>query len=141
MSSQLSVKLDSLAADFTDRLFTDLTVDASPAAAAETIIATVNVASVPRSEMGVLLLASAAWTVGTNGTGSTLKIRRTDASGSTRYSTGILPTAAGVLANQSIVVFDAIGQAQNQVYVLTLTVTAASAASTVSAVTLAALVV
>lgn len=141
MSSQQFVKLDSLAADFTDRLFTDLTVDASPAAAAETIIATVTVSSVPRAEMGVLLFASAAWTVGANGTGSTLKIRRTDASGSTRYSTGILPTAAAVLVNQTAVVFDAIGQVQNQVYVVTLTVTAATATSTVSAVTLAALVV
>jgi len=141
LSTQTFIKLDSLAADFTDRLFTDLTVDGSPAAAAETIIATVTVASVPRAEMGVLLFCTAAFTAGTNGTGANLRIRRTNAAGAIIVASGAVTVVATQLYSPTVLAFDPLGVAQNQVYVATLQITAGSAPSTVSAVTFAALVV
>lgn len=135
------IKLDSLNIDFTDRVFTDITVDASPAAAAETIIATTAGLVSPRAECSVLVVAFAAFTVGGSGTAARLRIRRTDASGATKADTDAVTATAGNKMALTAVGVDALGAAGGQVYVATLTVTAAVAASTVSNVTLAAIVV
>lgn len=126
--------------DFSDLLWVDTSVDASPAAAAETIIATLTVAITLRQSQEVLLAAWAPFTVGTNGTAATLRIRRTNASGTVVATTGALTvTAANLVAPVALGVDSQTSEVTNQVYVATLQVTNGSAASTVSAVTLAAL--
>jgi hypothetical protein len=134
-------RLASLAADFKDRIFTDITVDASPAAAAETIIATVGPISPLRADQSVVIFGWCSYTVGTSGVSGRLRIRRTDASGATKADTGLLTRTAGNLVDDSIIAVDALGAVGNQVYVMTLTIGSGAAASTVSAVALVAVIV
>ena len=69
--------------DLSSRWKRTSTVVASPAAAAETIIATLTISEALQQALGVELVAWCAFTVGTNGVSANLKIRQTDASGST----------------------------------------------------------
>lgn len=126
--------------DLSKRLVHSQAVVASPAAAAETTIATITIPSGLTLADGVVLFGWCAFTVGTNGTSFNLKVRQTDTSGSTKAATGLLNATAANLVSPSILAFDAAPTAAG-VYVLTLTVTAGSAESTVSAVELLALVV
>lgn len=135
------IQVGGIGLDLSPRLFFSNTVAASPSAATETIIATLTITEDVALTKGVVLLGFGATTQGTNGTGVTLKLRRTDTSGTTVKSTGIIPLAAGVLGTFSISGVDTGITPANQVYVLTATHTAASAASTYSAVTLVAIVV
>jgi hypothetical protein len=116
------------------------TVVASPTDNTETIIATLTVPVVD-ADQTVYFWGWHAVTVGTNGTACTTKIRRTDASGSTRATTGAVTAVAATLREFGIQGSDAPGAVQNQVYVMTLTVTAGSAASTVSSLALFAAVI
>lgn len=129
--------------DFRPRFFRSTTVAASPAAAVETIIATITVTSQARAEQEAWLDGWAAFTVGTSGTAVRLRIRRTDTSGATEADTGALTggVAATNLLAQDVAGVDALGAVGSQVYVLTLTVTGGAAVSTVSAVRLTATVV
>lgn len=128
--------------DFQTRTAHSAVVAASPAAAAETTIASITIPGDIYVTTGVLLIGWAAFTVGTNGTAANLKIRRTDTSGSTVAATG---ATTGGIAAANLVDMNVMGMnaspAASQVYVLTLTVTAGSAASTVSAVSLFALAI
>lgn len=126
--------------DLSPRIFRTSTVVGSPAAASETIIATVTIDSDLAVGAGVLLMGFCTLTVGTSGTAITTKIRRTDTSGATVVTSGATTAAAGNLVDRSIVGFDT-GPVGSQVYVMTLTITAGAAASTVTAVQFAALVV
>jgi hypothetical protein len=139
--STFPYQLASLSVDFKDRVFTDVTVDASPAAAAETIIATVGPLSALRADQSVVLFAFAAYTVGTSGTAGRLRIRRTDASGATKADTDAVAQTAAAKVELVAAGVDALGAVGGQVYVATLTITAGSAASTVSNVLLVAFVV
>lgn len=133
--SSAPIAFSSPGIDLSSRLRFTATVVGSPALAAETIIASLTIPKGIVITSGVFLEGLAAWTVGTSGTASTLKVRQTDTAGTTIYSTGALPTAAGVLVNQSVQGVDT-ASASGQVYVMTLTITAGGAVSTVSAVTL-----
>lgn len=126
--------------DLSGRIAHSETVVASPAAATETIIATVTIPSDVAVTAGVFLFGWAAFTVGTNGVSANLKLRQTDASGTTKAATGAMTETAANLDARSILGFDAAPPAAG-VYVLTLTVASGSAPSTVSAVELVALVV
>ena len=126
--------------DLSPRVAHSETVSASPAAAVETIIGTITLPSGLTLATGVFLFGWAAYTVGTNGTGGNLKIRQTDASGSTKAATGALTVVATNLVHATAIGFDAAPTAAG-VYVLTLTVTGGSAASTVSALELLAIAV
>src|SRR5206468_8525950 len=123
------------------RVFQSATVVASPAAATETIIASVTLANDLAIGSGVLLLGYAAFTAGTSGTGATLKLRQTDTSGTTVKTSGILPVTAAALYAPGILGFDASPLSNAGVYVMTLTVANGAAASTVSAVTLIAVAI
>lgn len=140
MSAEPS-RLSALGIDLGPRVFFSNTVAASPADATETVVATLTVNTDPAFHKGVILLGFGATTQGANGTGVTLKLRRTDTSGTTVKSTGIIPLAAGVLGTLSVAGVDATAPVVGQVYVLTALHTAATAASTYSAVTLVAIVV
>ena len=137
------IRYDSISLDLSKRFVVYKTVDASPALAAETVIATLTIPSFTDIAVvsGIQVSGWAAFTVGTSGTAATLKIRQTNVSGSTIATSGALTggIAATNLVAQDVEGFDAGAGASS--YALTLTITAGSAASTVSALVLKAVII
>lgn len=131
------IHVDGTAVDLSGRLFVSTTVAASPSAASETVVATVTV-SPNISVTKVQLTCALAWTVGTSGTAVTLKLRQTDASGTTLYTTGATTAVATNLGATTLAAID-LSPGSGQVYAVTMTVTGGAATSTVSSVTLQAL--
>ena len=127
--------------DLSGRFFRTDTVAASPSAATETIIATLTIGSQIAVVSGIYLFGFAAYTVGTNGVSVNLKIRQTDTSGTTIKATGAVTSTAANLGTMDLQGFDSSPTLPGQVYVLTMTVASGSAASTVSAAALYAVVV
>jgi hypothetical protein len=129
--------------DLSSRFVANSAVVASPAAAAETIIGSLTVAELESVAVGIILMAWAAFTVGTSGTSVRLRLRRTNLAGAVVADSGALTggVAAGALVAPSILGVDAGPTLPNQVYVLTLAVAAGAAPSTVSAVGIAAIAV
>src|SRR5947207_15181303 len=82
--------------DFTPRFTQTTTVVASPTDNTETIIASITLADNASPVAGIELIAFAAFTIGTSGTAGNLKIRRTNAYGTTVAATGLV--TAGVWA-------------------------------------------
>jgi hypothetical protein len=128
--------------DLSPRVIQSSVIVASPSAATETTICTLTIPGNIAQVTGVILFGFAAFTVGTNGTACNLKIRQTNTSGTTVGATGATTggIAAAGLVDVNVTGFDT-ASVGNQVYVLTLTVTNGSAASTVSACSLVALVI
>lgn len=137
------IRIASSELDLSQRIVDSTTVVASPAAAAETIIASVTIPdfNILAVTQRIYLQGWAAFTVGTSGTAVNLRIRQTNVAGTVIAATGALTggvTAANLLA------IDVCGSDATPgvaTYVMTLTVTAGAAASTVSAVELIAMVV
>jgi hypothetical protein len=136
------IQQSAAALDLSPRVQRSTTVAASPAAAAETTVCSVTLTGDIAVVAGTALIGYVALTVGTNGTDVTVKLRRTDTSGTTVVSSGIInaPAAADLVA-YSISGFDTGTVMPGQVYVLTVTVANGSAASTVSAASILAIVV
>jgi hypothetical protein len=130
--------------DLSPRFFQSSTVAASPSAAAETVVCQIA-AIVPDAAVvsGVFLTGAVNFTVGTNGTAIRVRIRQTGVAGTVIADTGAITggVAAANLLSQDIQGFDTAAVIPGQVYVLTLQVTAGSAASTVSSANLAALII
>lgn len=129
--------------DLSPRIQVYKTVDASPALAAETVIATLVLSGFGDLAVmsGVQVSGWAAFTVGTSGTAVNLRIRQTNVSGTVIAATGALTggiAAAGLVA-QDVEGFDA-GAGVNT-YALTLQVTSGAAISTVSALLLRAIII
>lgn len=135
------IQIGAAGLDLSGRFFETHTVAASPAAAAETTIATLTLPRGLAITKGVFLEAWAAFTVGTSGTAGNLRIRQTDTSGAVIYATGAVTMAATNLVNVGGQGIDQSPVTTGQVYVVTLTITAGAAVSTVSAVSLFAFVV
>jgi hypothetical protein len=135
------IRYDSQGLDLTKRFQVTTTVGASPALAAETVIATLTLAGFADTPVltGVALNGWAAYTVGTSGTAVTFRIRQTGVSGTIVQTSGALTRAAASLAADDINGLDA--GAGVGVYVLTMQVTSASAPSTVSALLLQATII
>lgn len=135
------VKLDVALVDLTHRFPASTVVVASPALAAETIIAQVAVTESEAILNGVELNGWAAFTVGATGTAARLRIRRTGVAGAIVGDTGALTggIAAAALVAQDVAGVDPAPIPVGQVYVLTLQVTGGSGASTVSATCLQAI--
>lgn len=130
--------------DLHSRFLHSTTVVASPADATETIIASLTVTDNISAVQGVEVVCFAAFTIGTSGVSGNLKVRHTDASGATLGATGVVNVgvwAATQLTELYVAGFDTAPVLPGQVYVATLTVGSAAAASTVSAVYLRALVI
>lgn len=127
--------------DLSPRVFTTTTVVGSPADATETIVASVTISGDIAALLGVILIGFAAFTIGTNGTAINARIRRTNAAGTVVVASGAIQGTAANLSERQIVAVDTGPTLPGQVYVMTLTVTGGTAASTVSAATLVALVV
>ena len=135
------IRTDSVGLDLHHRFQQTTTVAASPTANAETTIGTLTLTNFGDLAVvsGIQLSGWAAFTVGTSGTAVTLKIRETSSSGTTVASTGAITETAGNLDSISVNGFDATPGVG--VYVLTMTVTGGAATSTVSAVSLRAVIV
>ena len=129
--------------DLSQRFQTTAAITASPAAAAETIIATLNLNTDLALVAGVQLWGYAAYTVGGTGTAIRFRIRRTNVSGTVVADSGAVTggVAAAALRGDDIQAFDTGAVSPAQTYVLTLQVTGGSTPSTVSATQLAALLV
>lgn len=121
--------------DLTPRFGGSSTVQNSPiAAAAETIICTVNLQDFAATAMiaGVRLHGWAAFTVGASGVSATLRIRQTNGSGTVVASTGALTVTAA-----NLVAFDVLGADASPgvgTYVLTLQIGSGAGNTTISAV-------
>ena len=126
--------------DLSARFISSTTVVASPAAGTETVIGSVTLPSGLSVNSGVLLFGWAAFTVGTSGVSSNLKIRQTSVSGTTIAASGAATEVAANLDERNVQGFDA-SPADAQIYKLTLLIGSGAAASTVSALSLVAIVV
>jgi hypothetical protein len=135
------IQYDSAHLDLSARFFSSAVVAASPALAAETTICTLTLAGDLAIGTGVYLFGWAAYTMGTSGTGATMKIRRTNTSGATIVTSGITLGVATGIYQPAIMGFDPNPVPNTTVYVLTLTIANGSAASTVSACELIAVAV
>ena len=135
------ISYDSQRLDLTKRVQVYKTVDASPAAAAETIIATLTLTGFADTAVlsGIIVEGWVAYTVGTSGTAVTFRIRQTNVSGTVVVTTGALTKTAASLYADDVNGFDS--GAGVGVYVLTMQVTSGAAASTVSALLLKATIV
>jgi hypothetical protein len=130
--------------DLSPRIQLTTSITGSPAAAAETIIATLNLVNFGNFSVvtGVDLTGWAAYTVGTNGAAVQFRIRQTNVAGSIVGNSGALTGSqhgAAILSADDCEGFDATPGVA--VYVLTMQVTSGSATSTVSAVKLRAIIV
>lgn len=133
------IQADAQRIDLSKRIQVYSTVDASPAAAAETVIATLALTGFSDTPIisGALLMGWAAYTVGTSGANVRFRIRQTNVSGTVKADTGALTGSqhgAGILSADDVNGFDT---APVNTYVLTMQVGSAAAASTVSALVLA----
>jgi hypothetical protein len=123
------------------RVFHSTAIVASPTAATETIVCTLTINNDVAVMKAVYLVGWVAFTVGTSGVSADVKIRQTDASGTTKGDSGACTATAAALATRGVLAVDTAPTIPGQVYVLTLTVASAGADSTVSAVQLLAVVV
>lgn len=132
-----------LGIDLSPRIAIYTTVDASPAAASETVIATLTIPNFGNLSVvsGIRLSGWAALTVGTSGASVRMRIRQTSVGGTVKADTGVLTggVAAGNLLAQDVEGFDS--GAGVGVYVLTLTIGSGAATSTVSALVLQATII
>lgn len=119
--------------DLSDRFASTTTVVASPALAAETIIASLTLPQNVVLSNGIQLFGWAAMTIGTSGVSVNLRIRQTNVSGAVIVATGVQGVTAAALIESGLQGFDASPTLPGQVYVLTAIVASGAAASTVSA--------
>jgi hypothetical protein len=136
-----AIRYDGHAVDLSGRFFSSTAITGSPALAAETIVCTLTIGENVSLQQAAYLFASVAFTVGTSGTGATLRIRQTNTSGTVLYTTGAQTVVAGNLWETAGQGIDTAGVFPGQIYVVTLQITSGSAASTVSAASLIAMVV
>lgn len=127
--------------DLQGRFPVTTTVVASPALAAETIIASLAIPNFGDTPIlsGVTLGGWAAYVVGTSGTTVTLRIRQTNVSGTVVSSTDAINVNAGNKMVTDVLGVDATPGVAT--YVLTMQVANGAAASTVSATQLRAIVI
>lgn len=137
------IRYDAQGLDLSKRVQVYATVDASPAAASETVIATLNLAGFADTPIvaGAFLFGWAAYTVGTSGASVQFRIRQTNVSGTVKANTGAMSGSqhgAGILSADDVNGFDT---APVATYVLTMQVASAAAASTVSNLVLGAILI
>jgi hypothetical protein len=127
--------------DLSARFQSTQAVAASPALAAETIIGTLTLAGFGDTAVvsGIQFDGWAAFTVGTSGVSATMRIRQTNVSGAVVATTGALTVVATNLVQVNVQGFDAAPGVG--VYALTLQIGSGAAASTVSALSLQAIVI
>lgn len=135
------IQLSAAGVDLTPRFVYSETVAASPAAGAITAVCVTPAIGDVAAVTGVQLFGWLAFTVGTNGISALVQIRRTGVAGTIIAASGALTVVAANLVSFNISGVDEAPTLPGQVYALCLTVGSGSAASTVSACNLTALVV
>lgn len=138
------IENSAITSDWSPRIIDTTTVQNSPiAAAAETIIGTVNIPNFGGVAIvqKIYLDGWAAFTVGGSATAVTLRIRQTNGSGTVVATTGALTggVAAAALLAQDVCGSDATPGVAT--YVLTLQITSGATNTTISAVSLRATIV
>lgn len=125
-----------------NRSFRSSAIVASPAAAAETVVCQIGNVSTDGVAQAVMLFGWIAFTVGTAGASVRLRIREVGVTGTLVVDSGAVTRGivAAALDNEDINGIDTPGEQDGLVYVLTLQVGSATAASTVSATNLIAIV-
>lgn len=120
--------------DLSSRFITSTAVAGSPAAASETIICQASVPSSLALATAVLVEGYAAFLIGTSGTAARMRIRQTNVAGTVVADSDAVTggVAAGNKVTCSVNGADPTPTLPGQVYVLTLTITAGAAASTVA---------
>lgn len=140
-----TIQVSGAGVDFSPRFQGNNTVAASPATAAETVVATLGPFRDPLAVgSGAFIVAQAAFTVGTGGTTVRYRIRQgTTTSGTTVFDSGACNAGvtAAALVIENMTAFDASPTLPGQSYCLTVTVGGASATSTVSAAAIAGFVI
>ena len=124
--------------DLSPRFLTSVAIVGSPAAASETIIAQSSPLPAVAALTGVLVEGYAAFVVGTSGTAVRMRVRQTNVAGAVVADSDAVTggIAAANKVTMSVNGIDTAPTIPGQVYVLTLTVTAGAAASTVAFVCL-----
>lgn len=128
------IQYDGAHLDLSPRFFHSTAVAGSPALAAETTVASVTISGDVAITKAAYLLTWLSFTVGTSGTSYRLRIRRDTIAGLTIVDTGLVTATAAAIVAPVVFGLDTTATGVAQIYVTTLTVTAGSAASTVSAV-------
>lgn len=119
-------------ADLSRRFVASTTIVASPTNANEVVIASLVLPANLTIVSGIILIATAGFTVGTSGVTGTLQIRHTNISGAVVGSSGAVTEVATHLDVLTAIGIDLAPVLPNQAYVATLTVGSAVAASTVN---------
>ena len=137
------IRYDSQFLDLTKRFQVYTTVDASPSGATETVIATLNLVGFADTaiQSGIWVTGFARWTDVATTTAIRLRIRQTDINGTVVADTGAV--TAGV-SSTSVMVQDVEGfdsGAGAAKYALTITLTGAGGATTISALLLRAILI
>lgn len=127
--------------DLSPRVQRTATVVASPAASSETIVASLTISGNLSTGLGVVLIGWCAFTAGTSAVGGQVKLRKTDASGTTLVDTGAVTVVATKLYAPQVIAVDTSPSLPGQVYVMTLTMASGAAESTVSAAQILAILV
>lgn len=122
--------------DLSGRMFASVAVAGSPALAAETVVCSVTCPGDIAVQQGAFVFGFCSLTIGTSGTSVQAKLRRTGVAGTTVLDAGAVPGTAGNITERGIFTFDNGAVMPGQVYVMTITVAAGAAVSTVSAAAL-----
>lgn len=147
MASQLqTIQVSGAGVDLSPRMGGNTTVTASPSGTTDTVVATIPaISSAVVTASGVLIFAQVAYTVAGSGTAVTYRIRQgtTAGAGTVIFTSGA--TTAGIAAAglviENLFGFDSSPTFPGQSYCLTMAVTGGSGASTVSAATMAYIIV
>lgn len=137
----IPIRMSAEGIDLSPRFFFTEAITGSPATNAEVVVATLNIADDLTALEGVFLSAWVSLTVGTDGVSILTRIRRDSLTGTIIKASGATTATAAQLVDRAIEGVDEAPTFPNEVYVLTMAVGSASAASTVSAVTFSAVVV
>lgn len=127
--------------DLAPRYFRSGTVVASPADANEVVVAQINIGDDLAVAEGVALAFWMTLTVGTAGVSILTRIRRDSLTGTVIKASGAETATAAQLVQRSIAGFDTTPTLPNEVYVVTVAVASATAASTITALEFSALVI
>lgn len=118
--------------DLSSRVLISTTVVASPAAGSETAICAVTVPGALSTALGVIVIGWCAYTVGTNGVSTQLRLYHGTIAGTKIGDSGAVTAVAANLGAFDIIGFDAVPALPNTTYTMSLTVGSGSAPSTVS---------
>lgn len=138
MSQLPQTSLAGVHVDLSDRITANTTIVASPALAAQTTVATINVKGQPSCLLGVLVWCKLSFTIGTSGVSYQVRTYRGTSSGTKLDDTGAVTAVAADLYSDTVIALDPTQPGNGQLYTVTLTIASGAAASTISALTIVA---